>query len=98
MTTIDVEVLGRFYKIECDENAKTDLLNTARRLDQQMKETQRDMGRVGQDRDRVVIMTAINLCHEASLGSGELAKQNILLQEKVDELTSNIATTIKRIS
>lgn len=57
-----VTILGKEYRIVCEESEKQGLLDTAKELDQQMREI-RDSGGINSP-DRIAVMAALNLAHE----------------------------------
>ena len=89
MQPVEIKILGKDYRIACTARERNDLLESARRLDQKMREV-RDTGRVvGQE--RIAVMAALNLTHELTLSQKEngfipadLNVRLIELQEKID--------------
>ena len=89
ITPVDIRVLGKDYRIACADEEKQDLLESARYLDQKMREV-RDTGRVV-GLERVAVMAALNIAHELAqatrqdkLSSQDLCDRLVRIQEKID--------------
>jgi cell division protein ZapA len=88
--TIEISILGRNYKIACEEGERDALLEAVAYLDAKMGEIKK-AGKVS-GTDRIAVMAALNIAHEflsTKLGSGfdiGQAKRRILVIEaKLDE-------------
>ena len=88
--TIEISILGRNYKIACEEGEREALMEAVAYLDGKMGEI-KHAGKVS-GTDRIAVMAALNIAHEflsTKLGSGfdiGQAKRRILLIEaKLDE-------------
>ena len=69
--TIEISILGRNYKIACEEAEREALLEAVAYLDGKMGEIKK-AGKVG-GTDRIAVMAALNIAHEflsTKLGSG----------------------------
>lgn len=69
--TIEISILGRNYKIACEEGEREALLEAVAYLDGKMAEIKK-AGKVG-GTDRIAVMAALNIAHEflsTKLGSG----------------------------
>ena len=88
--TIEVSILGRSYKIACEEGERDALLQAVAFLDGKMGEIKK-AGKVN-GTDRIAVMAALNIAHEllaTKLGSGfdlGQAKRRIaLIEAKLDD-------------
>ena len=88
--TIEISLLGRSYKIACEDGERDALLEAVAYLDGKMGEI-KNAGKVS-GTDRIAVMAALNIAHEflsTKLGSGfdiGQAKRRILVIEaKLDE-------------
>ena len=88
--TIEISILGRNYKIACEEGEREALMEAVAYLDGKMGEI-KSAGKVS-GTDRIAVMAALNIAHEflsTKLGSGfdiGQAKRRILVIEaKLDE-------------
>ena len=88
--TIEVSILGRSYKIACEDGERDALLAAVAYLDGKMGEIKK-AGKVS-GADRIAVMAALNIAHEflsTKLGSGfdiGQAKSRILtIEAKLDE-------------
>ena len=88
---IDISILGRNYKIACEEGERVALLEAVAYLDGKMGEI-KSTGKVN-GTDRIAVMAALNIAHEllsTKLGNGfdiGQAKRRIsLIEAKLDEV------------
>jgi cell division protein ZapA len=59
---LDIQILGRDYKVACKENEREELLAAVGFLDKRMREI-RDGGKIS-GADRIAVMAALNLANE----------------------------------
>jgi len=88
--TIEISILGRSYKIACEDGQREALLEAVAYLDGKMGDIKK-AGKVN-GADRIAVMAALNIAHEflsTKLGSGfdiGQAKRRIsLIEAKLDE-------------
>ena len=82
---ITVHIFNKEYKVAVDQEEKEPLLNSARYLDQKMKEI-RDKRRVV-DADRIAVMAALNIAYDLlQIQSGSPGDENKIqgIQQKLD--------------
>jgi cell division protein ZapA len=60
--TLDVNILGRDYRIACKESERAELSEAVAYLDRRMREI-RDQGKIA-GADRIAVMAALNIAHE----------------------------------
>ena len=60
--TIDISILGRSYKVACEDEQRESLLAAAAYLDGKMSDIRRS-GKVS-GTDRIAVMAALNIAHE----------------------------------
>jgi cell division protein ZapA len=60
--TLDVDILGRSYKVACKDGERDELTQAVAHLDRRMREI-RDQGKVS-GADRIAVMAALNITHE----------------------------------
>ena len=89
--TIEISILGRNYKIACEEGEREALLEAVAYLDGKMGEIKK-VGKVN-GTDRIAVMAALNIAHEllsVKVGNGfdiGQAKRRIsLIEAKLDEV------------
>ena len=89
--TIEISILGRNYRIACEEGEREALLEAVSYLDSKMGEI-KNAGKVN-GTDRIAVMAALNIAHEflsTRLGNGfdiGQAKRRIsLIEAKLDEV------------
>ena len=69
--TVEVQLLGRTYRVACEENEREALMQAVAYLDGKMNEI-RKVGKVT-GAERIAVMAALNVAHEllsVKLGSG----------------------------
>jgi cell division protein ZapA len=64
--TLDVNILGRDYKVACKESERAELTEAVTYLDNRMREI-RDGGKIT-GADRIAVMAALNITHELLRG------------------------------
>jgi cell division protein ZapA len=89
-----VTILGKEYRIVCEESEKQGLFDTAKELDQQMREI-RDSGGINSP-DRIAVMAALNLAHElrqvqhvGDAPLGGFAEKLVRLRHKIENVLEN---------
>ena len=87
--TLEVSLLGRTYRVTCEENERESLLQAVAYLDAKMNEIRR-AGKV-MGAERIAVMAALNVAHELlslKVGSGfdvGRAKQRLsAIESKID--------------
>jgi cell division protein ZapA (FtsZ GTPase activity inhibitor) len=60
--TLDVNILGRDYKVSCKESERAELTEAVAYLDRRMRDI-RGAGKVA-GADRIAVMAALNIAHE----------------------------------
>lgn len=88
-----VNILGKEYKIVCDDGEKEALLESAQVLDKQMRAI-RDTGKVNTP-DRIAVMAALNLSHELRQAQtlAQTPSRNII--DKLAELRKKIENVLE---
>lgn len=89
--TIEVSILGRNYKIACEDGEREALLEAVSYLDGKMGEI-KNAGKVN-GTDRIAVMAALNIAHEllsTKLGNGfdigQARRRISLIEAKLDEV------------
>ena len=89
--TIEVNILGRGYKIACEEGEREALLEAVSYLDGKMAEI-KQAGKVN-GTDRIAVMAALNIAHEflsTKLGNGfdigQARRRISVIEAKLDEV------------
>ncbi len=90
---VSISILGKEYKIACEEDEVDALLESAKDLDQQMRKI-RDSGKVASP-DRIAVMAALNLTHEVRQTRSE--QKNELHATVPEGFAQTLAKLRKRI-
>ena len=90
-STLDITILGRTYKVACEEGERDALLRTAAYLDAKMGEIRKG-GKVS-GTERIAVMAALNIAHELlttkSAGGfdiGEAKRRIAAVEAKLDSV------------
>jgi cell division protein ZapA len=91
---VEVQILGKEYKVACPQDERSALLASASLLDRRMQEI-RDSGRIIGG-DRIAVMAALNITHEMLVTrnqreslSHNLSTRIRALQDKIDHALEN---------
>lgn len=93
MSGVDVNIMGREFKVSCSEDEREGLMTAVNYLDKKMREI-RDTGKVI-GVERIAIMAALNLSHElltahnGGFDIGEFKRRIISMQEQIDEVIAD---------
>ncbi|HSH73679.1 MAG TPA: cell division protein ZapA [Methylophilaceae bacterium] len=85
---VDVNIMGREFKVSCSEDEREGLITSVNYLDKKMREI-RDTGKVI-GVERIAIMAALNLAHEllttrsGGVDIGDLKRRIVAMQEQID--------------
>lgn len=92
-TGVDVNIMGREFKISCSEEEREGLITAVNYLDNKMREI-RDTGKVI-GVERIAMMAALNLSHElltarsGGFDIGEYKRRIASMQEQIDAVTAD---------
>jgi len=85
---VNVEILGKEYRIACAENEKDALLASAEYLDEKMGDVKGNGKVVGSE--RIAVMAALNISHELLQQKFLEHERNKLLKNRVEGLQDRI--------
>ena len=89
MHGVDVNIMGREFKVACSDDEREGLITAVNYLDKKMREI-RDTGKVV-GVERIAIMAALNLAHEllttrsGGFDIGDFKRRIVSMQEQIDE-------------
>ena len=93
MSGVDVNIMGREFKVACSEDEREGLMTAVNFLDKKMREI-RDTGKVI-GVERIAIMAALNLspvlltARTGGFDIGEFKRRIISMQEQIDEVIAD---------
>lgn len=93
ITPVDIRVLGKDYRIACAAEERDDLLESARYVDQKMREI-RDTGKVV-GLDRIAVMAALNIAHELAQANRQINLSAHELQDRLNIMQEKINSVLK---
>ncbi len=85
---VSLMIMGKEYRIACDEEEQDLLIVSAQQLDVQMRKM-RDSGKINGP-DRIAVMAALNVGHELQL----MKNKNIALNQRLNECLSRLTSKI----
>ena len=88
-----VTILGKEYKIVCEDDEKEALIRSAQDLDRQMRAI-RDTGKVTSP-DRIAVMAALNLSHELRQAQNMSQRPTQTLANKLTKLRHKIENVLE---
>jgi cell division protein ZapA len=86
---VDVNIMGREFKVACSDDEREGLITAVNYLDKKMRDI-RDTGKVV-GVERIAIMAALNLSHEllttrsGGFDIGDFKRRIVSMQEQIDE-------------
>lgn len=89
MRAVDVNIMGRDFKVACSEEEREGLIRAVNYLDRKMREI-RDGGKVVGS-ERIAIMAALNITHElmtarsGGFDIGDFKRRITSMQEQIDK-------------
>lgn len=89
MQGVDVNIMGREFKVACSDDEREGLITAVNYLDKKMRDI-RDTGKVI-GVERIAIMAALNLAHEllttrsGGFDIGDFKRRIVSMQEQIDE-------------
>ncbi|TDO98172.1 cell division protein ZapA [Marinomonas balearica] len=86
--TVDVDILGQYYKINCPKGHEADLNEAAEYLNKQMKEIRASGKVIGLE--KIAIIAALNITHDM-LSGRKYARSN---EQQLRELTSQLDSAL----
>jgi cell division protein ZapA len=90
---VSLNIMGKEYRIACDEEEQEDLIYSAQKLDVQMRKM-RDSGKITGP-DRIAVMAALNLAHELQMMKNKNAELNQKLSESLAKLSHKIENVLE---
>ncbi len=90
---VSLTIMGKEYKIACAPDEQNNLIQSAGRLDTQMRQM-RDSGKVT-GADKIAVMAALNLAHELQLMKSQNAALNQTLNECLAKMTHKIENVLE---
>lgn len=90
--TLSVRILDRDYQVSCPPDERDALVASARHLDEKMREIRATGKIVGLE--RIAVMAALNLTHEALATEGSLSEVTADTQREVDRLAEKVGRAL----
>ena len=91
---VTIQILDKEYMVSCPDEERDELLESARYLDERMRET-RDAGKV-LGTERMAVMTALNIVHELLRSQRSHSEFEQGLSSSIDTLTSKVQAALSR--
>ena len=92
-TAVTLDILGKEYKIACSPEEQDGLIQSARQLDQKMRQI-RDSGKVS-GTDRIAVMAALNMAHELHLAEARNRQLELHLADSLIKMSNKIENVLE---
>ena len=89
--SVAIMIMGKEYRIACDPEDQDDLINSAQKLDMQMRKM-RDSGKIN-GADRIAVIAALNLAHELEMAQN----QNAALKQQLNQCLATMNQKLENI-
>jgi len=89
---VTVTILDKEYRIACPDREKTELLESARFLDEKMRDIRRNGKVIGTD--RIAVMAALNIAHELIQQRNEKQDTTLNLHKRIQRLQEKIEVAL----
>lgn len=86
---VSVRILGKHYNIKCPPEQAEELKKAAQVVEERLNEMKRASGT--SSTDRMLVVTALNLCHELMTLKNERASISASVDDKLRHLQSRIS-------
>ena len=93
LKSVNITILGKEYKVACTVDEQENLLNSARKLDRQMREIQ-DAGKINGG-ERIAVMVALNILIELHQLQNKLQTPEQEFSEKLANLRHKIENVLE---
>jgi cell division protein ZapA len=90
--TVSVNILDRDYQVSCLPSERDALMDSARTLDARMRQIRATGKIVGLE--RIAVMAALNITHDALSSEGSLSKLQGGTQSEVDRLAEKVGKAL----
>jgi len=94
MVPVVIRILDKEYQIACSEEERHALLDSARYLDQQMKEIRNTGKVIGSE--RIAVMAALNITHDLLQNRSHAAKNVTVDGSRLKNLQEKVETALTR--
>ena len=94
-TTVTITLLDKQYQINCSQDERNELLESARILDQKLVDTRNQGPVVGLE--RIAIMAALNIAHELVRAQKE-SQGDSMMSSGIDRLQDKIGSAIQSMN
>ena len=89
---ISIRVLGKNYNIKCPPEQAEALQEAALRIDEKLRDMKATSG--SSNTDRMLVVTALNLCHELLAKENETSDYITKIEDKLQSLQNRIQSFI----
>ena len=93
-TAVTVRILDKEYQVACQEHEKNALLDSARYLDERMREIRNTGKVIGSD--RVAVMAALNITYDLLQSKSKLGGSQQLESDKIKQLQNKVEVALDR--
>ena len=87
---VTVRILGKFYNIKCPKEQAQALENAAHSIEEKLRDIKKSHSGSATDMDRLLVVLALNLCHELNLLKNEKTVSSIDVASKLQGIQTRI--------
>jgi cell division protein ZapA len=91
---VTVRILDKEYQVSCQEHEKNALMDSARYLDEKMREIRNTGKVIGSD--RVAVMAALNITYDLLQCKSTLSGSHQLESDKIKQLQNKVEVALDR--
>ena len=92
--SVAITIMGKEYRIACEPEDQDDLINSAQKLDIQMRKM-RDSGKIN-GADRIAVIAALNLAHELEMAQNQNAALKQQLHQCLAGMNQKLETILEK--
>lgn len=93
MANVEISILGQQYKIACPDGEEQTLQNTVEQFNDKLKSIKNNSRALRNE--QLIVMAALNICHELNAEKAKNQKQAEQLNERIQKLQQSIETVLQ---
>lgn len=93
MANVEISILGQQYKIACPDGEEQTLQNTVEQFNDKLKNIKNNSRALRNE--QLIVMAALNICHELNTEKAKNQKQAEQLNERIQKLQQSIETVLQ---
>ncbi len=94
MAHIEISILGQTYKIACPDGQEESLHNSVKQFTNKINDIKN--GNRALRNDQLIVMAALNFCHELNCEKAKNNSVSVKLTERIEELHGHIDNALNK--